>query len=428
MSETFDYIIVGAGSAGCVLADRLSADPANKVLLLEAGGSDRSFWSKLPVGYYKVIVRDRYTRFFDTEPSEGTAGRSIRWPRGRMLGGSSSINGLVFIRGQHEDFDDWDALGATGWSFRDVLPHFRRLESYRGGETQYRGGLGPIQVDDLRNDNPACTAWLQAARDWGMPHNPDFNGATTEGAGSYQLTLDGHWRSSAARAFLRPARSRANLVVRTGAFVQKVLFDGTRAIGVVYRGLDGPQTVHGGSVILSGGALQSPQVLQLSGIGPADLLRRFDIPVVHDAPGVGANLHDHYQMRAIVKMNRKISLNDEVRNPLRLAAMAWQWLVAQRGPLTVGAGQIGGAAASKHSPDGRPDIQFLAMPLSVDGPGQPLHRYSGFTTVVWQCHPLSRGSLEIQSANPLDPPRIQPNYLQDPHDQNCDGRRRQDAA
>jgi choline dehydrogenase len=273
-----------------VLANRLSADPAHKVLLLEAGGTDARFWSRLPIGYYRLMYRPDYARVFDTQPCDGTAGRSIRWPRGRMLGGSSAINGLVFIRGQHADFDDWAAMGAEGWSFREVLPYFRKLETWRGGENQWRGGFGPIQVDTLRCANEACEAWLEAAQDWGLPHNPDFNAETTEGVGKYNLTLDGRWRSSAARAFLRPAMSRPNLTIVTGALVEKVLFKGGRAIGISWRSGEGARMAQAGSIVLSAGALQSPQLLQLSGVGPASLLERLGIPIVHDSPGVGENL------------------------------------------------------------------------------------------------------------------------------------------
>ncbi|MEL7466918.1 MAG: GMC family oxidoreductase N-terminal domain-containing protein [Pseudomonadota bacterium] len=417
MAETFDYIICGAGSAGCVLANRLSADPANKVLLLEQGGHDRRFWSRIPVGYYKAVYDPKMSRTFATEPSDGTAGRSVPWPRGRMIGGSSSINGLIFIRGQHQDFDDWEALGVAGWGWRDVLPHFRKLECYQGGESQWRGALGELQVSELRDDNPACAAWLESAEAWGLPHNPDFNGETTEGSGRYQLSIDSRWRSSSAKAFLKPVIARANLTVRTDAMVEKVVFDGVRAAGISIRGEAGPEVIPAGHVILSSGSLQSPQILQLSGIGPADVLGRVGVDIVHDLPGVGRNLQDHYQMRTVSRLKRPITINDQVRNPIELAKMALRWVFAGSGPLTIGAGQIGGAVASQHSPDGRPDLQLMAMPLSLDKPGEPLHRFSGFTSLAWQCHPESRGYLEIRSTDPREQALIQPNYLQSEHDQ-----------
>ncbi|MBN8988898.1 MAG: GMC family oxidoreductase N-terminal domain-containing protein [Rhizobiales bacterium] len=411
-AKGYDYIIVGAGSAGCVVANRLSADPSCRVLLLEAGGSDRNFWLKLPVGYYRTIYNERFSRQFRTEPNETTGGRPIVWPRGRVLGGSSSINGLIFIRGQHEDFDDWERLGAAGWSYRELLPYFRRYERYAGGESQYHGGLGEFEVSDLRNDNAASAAWVEAGVEFGLPRNPDFNGETTYGVGSYQLGIGRHWRTSSASAFLKPVAHRQNLTVITGAQVSKVTFRGAVATGVEW--IKDARTFSAAAdreVILSAGALQSPQLLQLSGVGPAALLRGLGIPVVADSPEVGRNLQDHYQARLIVRLKQPISLNDQVRNPVQLARMGLQWMFAGSGPLTVGAGQVGGAALTEYAGGGRPDVQFNVMPLSVDKPGDPLHSYSGFTASAWQCHAKSRGQLAIRSTDPFEQPRIEPNYF-----------------
>jgi len=415
----YDYIIVGSGSAGSVVANRLSADPNCNILVLEAGGHDRNFWLKLPVGYFKTIYDPRFSRIFNTEPSEGDGHRGIVWPRGRIVGGSSSINGLVYIRGQHEGFEDWESLGAEGWTYEEILSHFRQLERFGGRDDKYLGRDGDLAVSELRNDNPACQAWIEAAKQYGLPANPNFNGQSTYGVGSYHLSIGKRLRASASVAFLHPALKRSNLTLQTHALVSRVELENGLATGVTW-------TTNGKTysakakreVILCAGALQSPQILQLSGIGSTEVLKEHGIPVVVNSPEVGENLQDHYQIRLLLKLTQKISLNDDVRNPIKLAKMGFDWLLKGRGPLTVGAGQVGGGACTEYASPGRPDIQFNVMPLSVDKPGAPLHRYSGFTASFWQCHPESRGTAHIQSPNPSKQPKIAPNYLSTKLDQN----------
>ncbi len=414
----FDTVIVGAGAAGCVLANRLSADPARRVLLVEAGGPAKHFWLRLPVGYFRTIYDPRFSWQFALEPEASTDGRAMVWPRGRALGGSTVINGLIYIRGQPADFDDWAALnGARGWSYREVLPYFKRSEKYEGGASEFHGASGELGVADLRNDHPYCEAWLAAGKEAGYPATDDFNGARSDGLGRYQLTLRGHWRCDAATAFLAPAQPRPNLTVLAGGQVTRVVVERGRAVGIeAIVGTERQAIRAEAEVIVAAGALQSPQLLQLSGVGPAALLQRHGVAVVVDAPEVGLNLQDHYQARVIVKLKAKRSLNDDVRNPLKLLGMGAQWLFQQRGPLTVGAGQVGGLVATEHATGGRADVLFNVMPLSVDKPGDPLHRFSGFSASATQCRPESTGSVELASADPLAPPRLRAGYLTDPRD------------
>lgn len=413
MSKAYDYVIVGSGTAGSVLAARLSEDPDMRVLVIEAGPRRGGFWTKLPVGYFKSIYDARVSHLYKGAPDEGIAGRQMDVPRGRVLGGSSAINGLIYIRGQHQDFDDWQALGAEGWSHRDVLPHFRSVETYDGPPSQFRGAHGPLKVTDLRNENAACDAWLEAARATGLPDNPDFNGASSYGLGRYQLTLRGHWRESAATAWLNPALTRPNLDIITDAHATELLFDKDQVEGLRYLQNGQTRDVYAArEVILAAGSVQSPQLLQLSGIGPPDLLRALGITVRVEAEEVGQNLQDHLQMRTIVELaDGANSLNTQVRSPLGLMRMGLDWALRASGPLTVGAGQVGGAVCTPDADGDRPDLQLFVMPLSVDKPGTPLHSYPGFTTSFWQCHPESRGHVAISSTDPLADPVITTNYL-----------------
>ncbi len=415
MSMEFDYIVVGAGSAGCVLANRLSADPGNKVLLLEAGGPDTNPWIHIPVGYFKTMHNPKVDWCYKTEPDEGIAGRQLQWPRGKVLGGSSSLNGLLYVRGQHEDYDRWEELGNKGWSFADVLPYFKKSEDQERGASEYHGVGGPLKVSDLRLRRPIADHFIAAAKDIGIPGNDDYNGATQEGVGYFQQTAHKGFRWSTAKGFLRPARKRPNLVVETKAQTTRVLFEGRRAVGVEFR--QGGQLREArarAEVILASGAIGSPQILQNSGVGPAQLLKKVGVPLVHDLPGVGQNLQDHLQVRLVFK-TRERTLNDEVNSMMGRAWVGMQYMLNRTGPLTLAASQVTIFTRSGPEVD-RPDIQFHMQPLSADKPGEGAHPFSAFTAAVCQLRPYSRGHIEIQSADPLQYPAIHPNYLSDERD------------
>jgi choline dehydrogenase len=410
-STPWDYVIVGAGSAGCALANRLSADGHSTVLLLEAGPPDRYPWIHIPIGYAKTMFHPVYNWCFKTESDPGMNGRQIYWPRGRTLGGSSAINGLIYIRGQREDYDDWAALGNAGWSYDDVLPYFRKLEHNVRGADRWHGIDGPLWASDIDARHELIDALIEAGGEIGIPRNDDFNGATQEGVGYYQLTTRRGLRCSTATAYLRPARTRQNLCVETGAHATRILFDGRKAVGVVYRQGARDVTVNARrEVVLAAGALQSPQLLQLSGVGPPALLREFGVPVVHALPGVGENLQDHLQARVIFRCTKPITTNDVLRSPWRKLAMGLQYVFRRAGPMAVGINQ-GGIFARTNPALTRPDVQFHVATLSSDMAGSKVHEFSGFTMSVCQLQPEARGYVRLKSPDPLAAPAMQPNYL-----------------
>ncbi|MBC8639805.1 choline dehydrogenase [Caballeronia sp. EK] len=415
MQQEVDYVIVGAGSAGCVLANRLSADPSNVVMLLEAGGPDTSPWIHIPVGYFKTMHDPELDWCYRTEADDAVAGRSIDWPRGKVLGGSSSLNGLLYVRGQREDYDRWAELGNAGWSYRDVLPYFKKSEDQEHGASEYHGAGGPLKVSDLRLRRPIADHFIAAAQEIGIPFNTDYNGATQEGVGYFQQTAYKGLRWSTAKGFLKPVRDRRNLIVQTRAQTRKVLFNGKEATGIEYVHEGVVKTVRARvEVILAAGAIGSPQILQNSGVGPARVLNNAGVQVRHELPGVGRNLQDHLQVRLVFK-TRERTLNDEVNNPLKKALIGLQYALSRTGPLTLAASQV--AIFTRSSPDvARPDIQFHMQPLSADKPGQGAHPFSAFTSSVCQLRPHSRGSVEIRSNDPLNYPAIHANYLSDERD------------
>lgn len=410
-AEEYDFIIVGAGSAGCVLANRLSADPGTRVLLLEAGGPDRNPWIHIPAGFYRNIYNPRLNWGFQTEPIPGFSGRAIPWPRGRVLGGSSAINGLVYIRGQKEDFDLWRQMGNPGWSYEDVLPYFRKAENQERGADAYHGTGGPLDIADLRMDHPLHTAFLAAAEEAGYARNPDFNGASQEGAGIYQMTIRGRRRCSAAVAYLRPAMRRQNLAVVTEALAERVLIEGGRASGVTWcRGNAHYQARARAEVLLAGGAVNSPQLLQLSGIGPATLLAEHGIAVNANLPGVGENLQDHLNARVVSRIARCVTLNEVSRSLPHQVLAGLAWLFARRGVLMMGAGPLGLFVRTREGL-ATPDVQYHFMAGSVDRPGAAMHDFPGANIACVPCRPESRGFIRIRSADPTEAPLIQPNYL-----------------
>jgi choline dehydrogenase-like flavoprotein len=418
--ESFDFIIVGAGSAGCVLANRLSANGRYQVALLEAGPRDSSFWIHLPIGYGKTMWDPKLNWRFYTEPEPNLDGRRIYWPRGRVLGGSSAINGLIVVRGQPGDYDHWRDLGNRGWAWDDVLPYFIKLENNSAfGADQLHGTAGPLRITSIARQHELIDAFIAAAQNCGVPRTADFNGINQEGAGYYQLTTRNGWRVSAADAYLRHAKQRKNLTIFTGTHVARITIDNRRASGVVCRfGKQLQELRARRGVVLAAGAVQSPQLLMLSGVGPAEHLRDHNVPIILDRPAVGQNLQDHLQIRLIYRCTKPITTNDALRSIGGRIRIGLEWLLRRSGPLAVGINQ--GGLFTRVLPDSlTPDIQFHVATLSADMAGGKVHDFSGFTLSVCQLRPESTGSITLASADPFSAPKIHVNYLAAEADRRC---------
>ena len=414
-SGEYDVVIVGAGTAGCLLANRLSADPQCRVALLEAGGSDDYIWIRVPVGYLYCIGNPRTDWCFSTEPEAGLNGRAIRYPRGKVLGGCSSINGMIYMRGQREDYDGWrdgDGFGANpGWGWDDVLPHFLRHEDFYAGADALHGAGREWRIEKPRVRWDILDAFRAAAAEQGIPPSDDFNRGDNFGCGYFDVNQRRGVRWNTARAFLRPVQGRPNLTVLTDTRAERLAFDGRRCTGVhVVRGGRPVRIAARREVILAAGAVASPQLLQLSGIGPGALLQSLGVPVLHDLRGVGANLQDHLQLRMAFKVQGVRTLNTLANNPLAKLGMALQYLFTRSGPLTMSPSQLGAFAKSDPRQQ-RPNVEYHVQPLSLEKFGEPLHPFPAFTASVCNLRPTSRGSITARSADPADAPKIAPNYL-----------------
>jgi choline dehydrogenase len=408
---SFDYVIVGAGSAGCVLANRLSADPSVSVLLLEAGGSDNYIWIRIPIGYLYTQNNPRTDWCFKTESETGLNGRALNYPRGRVLGGCSSINGMIYMRGQARDYDGWRQLGNPGWAWDDVLPYFKRSEDQVRGPDEFHGAGGEWRVEEMRLSWEILDAFREAAAEIGIPKIEDFNRGDNEGCGYFQVNQKRGMRWNTAQAFLKPVRARGNLTVLTHAQASRLRLDGRRVTGVEFRQRGVARFAHAkGEVILATGAVGSPQLLQLSGIGPPELLAAHGIPVRHDLAGVGENLQDHLQIRMAYKVKHTKTLNERANSLWGRVGMGLEYLLMRRGPLTMAPSQLG--CFTKSDPArATPNLEYHVQPVTLDAFGQPPHPFPAFTASVCNLRPESRGHVRIKSPDPASHPAIRPNYL-----------------
>ena len=411
----FDVVVVGAGSAGCVLSTRLSENPKITLCVIEAGGRDRNPWIHIPVGFGKVVPDPKLNWGYATEPEPGLGGRSIPWPRGKVLGGSGSINGMVFLRGSPSDYDEWQRLGARGWGYSDVLPYFKRMEHCVEGANQWRGTGGPMTISNIKRPSTAAKAFVEACERLQYPRNPDFNGERIDGIGFAPLNVHNGWRRSTAVGYLKPNLNRRNLELMTKTHVRRILFEGRRAIGVEVE-RDGQIQRIGArrELILSGGSINSPVLLLASGIGPAAELAAQGIDVKLDLAGVGKNLQDHYQSNFTFKTSTPDTLNEAVMSPVKSAKLALQWLLTGTGQMAVGATEATLFAKSRPS-EPVPDIQYQILNYSLDD-GRILHRWPGFRFIFSVCRPKSRGEITLRDKEGRMPPRIVANYLTDPDD------------
>ena len=412
----FDYIIVGAGTSGCLLANRLSADPKNRVLLLEAGGKDDYFWIRVPVGYLFTMNNPRTDWCFSTEASTGLNGRSLNYPRGKVLGGCSSINGMIYMRGQARDYDHWRQLGNSGWGWDEALKYFKRSEGHVLGENEMHGGNGEWRVEGQRLSWEILDAFRDAAAETGIPNTTDFNTGNNEGCGYFEVNQKQGVRWSAADAFLHPIKSRANLTILTEAHVNKLQFEGNKVVGVKFwRGNDLFEASVSGEIILASGAIGSPQIMQSSGISSGALSQKIGIQNIIELPGVGENLQDHLQMRLVFKVKNTKTLNLRANSLFGKIGMGLEYFLFKRGPMTMAPSQLGGFAKSDKNKE-TPNLQYHIQPLSTEKLGDPLHPFEAFTASVCNLRPESRGHVHIKTEDSREPPKIQPDYLSDPAD------------